>query len=73
MVVADTGEDALVFSDAGDYGANIEKAVTAPLPEPWAGEEAKPFGEANAPTPGITTCEGQATFFTRTFLESSRR
>jgi prolyl-tRNA synthetase len=60
MVVADTGEDALVFSDAGDYGANVEKAVTGPLPEPWAGEEARPFGEANAPTPGITTCEGQA-------------
>ncbi len=60
MVVADTGEDALVFSEAGDYGANIEKAVTAPLPEPWAGEEAKPFGEANAPTPGITTTDGQA-------------
>ena len=60
MVVAETGEDALVFSDAGDYGANIEKATTAPLSEPWAGEEAKPFGEANAPTPGITTTEGQA-------------
>jgi prolyl-tRNA synthetase len=60
MVVADTGEDALVFSDAGDYGANIEKAVTGPLPEPWAGEAARPFGEANAPTPGITTTEGQA-------------
>ncbi len=60
MVIADTGEDALVFSDAGDYGANIEKAETGPLPEPWAGEEAKPFGEANAPTPGITTTEGQA-------------
>src|SRR5664279_948262 len=60
MVVADTGEDALVFSEAGDYGANIEKAVTAPLPEPWVGEAEKPFGEANAPTPGITTTEGQA-------------
>jgi prolyl-tRNA synthetase len=60
MVVADTGEDALVFSEAGDYGANVEKAVTGPLSEPWAGEEARPFGEANAPTPGITTCEGQA-------------
>ena len=60
MVVADTGEDALVFSDAGDYGANVEKAVTAPLPEPWAGEEPRSFGEANAPTPGITTTEGQA-------------
>jgi len=60
MVVAETGEDALVFSDAGDYGANIEKATTAPLPEPWAGEAEKPFGGANAPTPGITTTEGQA-------------
>jgi prolyl-tRNA synthetase len=60
MVVADTGEDALVFSEAGDYGANIEKATTAPLPEPWAREAEKPFGEANAPTPGITTTEGQA-------------
>jgi prolyl-tRNA synthetase len=60
MVVAETGEDALVFSDAGDYGANVEKAETGPLPEPWAGEEARPFGEANAPTPGITTTEGQA-------------
>jgi prolyl-tRNA synthetase len=60
MVVADTGEDALVFSEGGDYGANIEKAETGPLPEPWAGEEARPFGQANAPTPGITTCEGQA-------------
>jgi prolyl-tRNA synthetase len=63
MVVADTGEDALVFSEAGDYGANIEKAATAPLPEPWAGEEAKPFGRADAPTPGIITCEGQAKRF----------
>jgi prolyl-tRNA synthetase len=63
MVVADTGEDALVFSEAGDYGANIEKATTAPLPEPWAGEEARPFGEANAPTPGLFTCEDQAKHF----------
>ena len=60
MVVADTGEDALVFSDAGDYGANIEKAVTAPLAEPWAGEEARPFGRADSPTPGLITCEDQA-------------
>jgi prolyl-tRNA synthetase len=63
MVVADTGEDALVFAEAGDYGANIEKATTAPLPEPWAGEEAKAFGEANAPTPGLFTCEDQAKHF----------
>jgi prolyl-tRNA synthetase len=60
MVVADTGEDALVFSDAGDYGANIEKAVTAPLTEPWAGEEAGPFGRADSPTPDLITCEDQA-------------
>jgi prolyl-tRNA synthetase len=63
MVVADTGEDALVFSDAGDYGANIEKATTAPLPEPWAGEEPREFGRANAPTPGLYTCEDQAKHF----------
>ena len=60
MVIADTGEDALVFSDAGDYGANIEKAVTGPLAEPWAGEDARPFGKADAPTPGLITCEDQA-------------
>lgn len=63
MVVADTGEDALVFSDAGDYGANIEKAATAPLPEPWAGEEPKPRGDADSPTPGLFTCEDQAKHF----------
>jgi prolyl-tRNA synthetase len=60
MVVADTGEDALVFSDAGDYGANVEKAVTGPLPEPWAGEEERPLQRASAPTPGLTTCVDQA-------------
>ncbi len=60
MVVADTGEDALVFSEAGDYGANIEKAETGPLPEPWAGEEARPLRLASAPTPGLYTCEDQA-------------
>jgi len=63
MVVADTGEDALVFSDAGDYGANIEKAATGPLPEPWAGEEAKELGRADSPTPGLYTCEDQAKHF----------
>ncbi len=60
MVVAETGEDALVFSDAGDYGANIEKAETGPLPEPWAGEEARPLEPASAATPGLFTCEDQA-------------
>jgi Prolyl-tRNA synthetase len=59
MVVADTGEDALVFSEDGKYGANVEKAVTAPLPEPWAGEEEKPFGRADSPTPGIVSTEGR--------------
>ncbi len=60
MVVAETGEDALVFSDAGDYGANVEKATTAPLPEPWAGEEDRTLQKASAPTPGLTTCVDQA-------------
>ncbi len=60
MVVAETGEDALVFSEAGDYGANVEKAVTGPLPEPWAGEKESPLQKASAPTPGLTTCVDQA-------------
>ena len=37
MVVADTGEDALVFSEAGDYGANIEKAVDGAAPRALGG------------------------------------
>jgi len=60
MVIADTGEDALVFSDAGDYGANIERAETGPLPEPWAGEAPGPFEKAGADVTGLTTCEEQA-------------
>ena len=52
MVVADTGEDAVVCSEAGDYGANIEKAETGPLPEPWAGRGPRRVWSADAPTPG---------------------
>ena len=35
-VLADSGEDAIAFSDSSDYAANIEKAETLPLPPPAA-------------------------------------
>jgi prolyl-tRNA synthetase len=37
MVLADTGEDAVVKCARGDYGANLEKASTAELEPPPAG------------------------------------
>jgi len=43
-----TRGDALVFSDAGDYGANIEKAETGPLPEPVGGGGAGAVREGRA-------------------------
>ena len=38
-VLADSGEDAIAFSDGGDYAANIEKAETLPLASPAAAEQ----------------------------------
>jgi prolyl-tRNA synthetase len=38
MVLADTGEDAIVYSDTGEYAANVEKAeLPAPPDAPFAG------------------------------------
>ncbi|HZV92910.1 MAG TPA: proline--tRNA ligase, partial [Caldimonas sp.] len=57
QVIADTGEDALVFSRESDYAANIELAEAlapiAPRAEPKA-----PLAKAS--TPGTTTCEAVA-------------
>ena len=58
-VLADSGEDAIAFSDTGDYAANIEKAATLP-----------PAGERPAPgrpletvaTPGVRTIEQLESF-----------
>lgn len=53
QVIADAGEDALVFSDASDYGANIEKATAfAPPTRPQATRAV-----TRVSTPGIKTIE----------------
>jgi len=57
QVIADTGEDALVYSPQSDYAANIELAecLGPALPRGSATESM-----AKAPTPGKSTCEDVA-------------
>ncbi|MCL5041596.1 MAG: proline--tRNA ligase [Gammaproteobacteria bacterium] len=51
-VLADSGEDAVVFSDSGDYAANMEKATALP-PQ---GERSQPAAELKqVDTPNATT------------------
>jgi len=58
-VLADSGEDAIVFSDADDYAANLELAAAAPPvePRPAARETMREI-----PTPGVRTIADLATF-----------
>ena len=51
MVLADAGEDEVLYSETGDYAANVEKAVSLPPPaqdSPFLNFEKKP-------TPGCNT------------------
>ncbi len=57
-VLADSGEDAIAFSDSGDYAANIEKAETLPLPAPAAASAEL----AKVATPGKETIEAVSRF-----------
>ncbi len=57
QVIADTGEDALVYSTGSDYAANIELAEALPLIEQRAASAA---ALVKAPTPGKSTCEDVA-------------
>jgi prolyl-tRNA synthetase len=50
MVLAETGEDAVVRCASCGYGANLEKAQTGPRPAPWKDETETPLVEV--PTPG---------------------
>lgn len=53
MVLADAGEDEVLYSETGDYGANVEKAVSLPpeaAPSPFKVLEKKQ-------TPGCNTIE----------------
>jgi prolyl-tRNA synthetase len=57
QVIADTGEDALVFSRESDYAANIELAEALP---PQAPRAAPAEALVKTPTPGKSTCEDVA-------------
>ncbi len=54
QVIADTGEDAIVYCPQSDYAANIELAEALPL-LPQRAAPAKTL--AKTPTPGKATCE----------------
>lgn len=66
MVLADTGEDAILYCEESGYAANVEKASSL-IPETPDGGEAKPL-EKHA-TPEIRTVEQLVGFFD---LEASR-
>jgi prolyl-tRNA synthetase len=53
QVIADTGEDAIVYCPASDYAANIELAEALPL---IASRAAPAEAMAKTPTPGKSTC-----------------
>jgi prolyl-tRNA synthetase len=57
QVIADTGEDAIVYNPASDYAANIELAEAMPL----VARRAEPAqAMKKTPTPGKATCEDVA-------------
>jgi len=60
MVLADTGEDAVLFCEASGYAANIEKADSIPPDAPPAGEPAPIDKRA---TPDVRTVEELERFF----------
>ncbi|GKS57852.1 proline--tRNA ligase [Nitrospira sp.] len=55
MVLADTGEETIVYTDEGRYSANVERAELSPEPEPPTLPPLAPI-QAVA-TPGTTTIE----------------
>ena len=60
MVVADTGEDAILFCKESGYAANVEKA-TSQLPDAAAGGDAAAM--TKHATPGVKTVEQLEAFF----------
>ena len=57
QVIADTGEDAIVYCPSSDYAANIELAEALPL---IAQRAAASMPMVKTPTPGKSTCEDVA-------------
>jgi prolyl-tRNA synthetase len=52
MVLADTGEDAVVRCAACGYGANVERAETGRRESPWQDETAVPLADVSTPGKG---------------------
>ncbi|HEY3173166.1 MAG TPA: proline--tRNA ligase [Thermoanaerobaculia bacterium] len=52
MVLAETGEDAVVRCAACGYGANVEKAETGRRPSPWDGEKSGELEDVETPGRG---------------------
>jgi len=52
MVLADTGEDAVVRCASCGYGANLERAQTARRPAPWEDETVTALAEIETPGKG---------------------
>jgi prolyl-tRNA synthetase len=59
QVIADTGEDAIVYCPTSTYAANIEMAEAV---APTAPRSAPAAALASTPTPGMSTCEDVAAF-----------
>ncbi len=60
IVVADTGEDEIVYCEGCDYAANVERAVAADEEEDYR----EPEGELElVSTPGVSTIDAVASFF----------
>ena len=59
QVLADTGEDAIAFSDGDDYAANLELAIAMP---PAAPRAAAAEARQKVATPGIKTIDGLVKF-----------
>ncbi|MFT3819247.1 MAG: proline--tRNA ligase [Rubrivivax sp.] len=57
QVIADTGEDAIIYCPDSDYAANIELAEALPL---LAARAAPAQARVKTPTPGKATCEDVA-------------
>ena len=60
MVIADTGEDAILHCSACGYAANVEKADSVPAPRPETGEVA---AMEKTETPDVRTVEQLQEFF----------
>ncbi len=60
MVLADTGEETIVYTDEGRYAANVERAELLPEPPPATQFDVAPL--QTVATPGVSTIEQVAKF-----------